>query len=204
MRWVTSAWNRTTSPAAAVASRTMPFEKTSRCPRLVSCLGMKWSSAWKLASRGKSAKLVLAANTRMSIVVACTSRNAACPAAPLPKTPDAICEMTVFLSLGTTCIFIASHEIPMNITPRHAPMTISVARAFLHSGFLNAGTPLDRLDPCHRRAARRERVEQEEDAHRARHTHRDVVRRDRGVREPAGRGLEHTHTDHHEDADEER
>ena len=39
---------------------------------LVNCRGMKLSSAWKLASRGKSAKLVLAASTRISIVPACS------------------------------------------------------------------------------------------------------------------------------------
>ena len=53
----------------------MPLENTSRCPRLVSCLGMKASSAWKLARRGKSAKLVLAASTRISIVAAWVNRN---------------------------------------------------------------------------------------------------------------------------------
>jgi hypothetical protein len=50
----------------------MPLEKTRRCPRLVSWRGMKLSPAWKLASRGKSAKLVLAASTRMSMVPACS------------------------------------------------------------------------------------------------------------------------------------
>ena len=55
----------------ATARKMMPFEKTKRCPRLVSWRGMKLSSAWKLARRGKSAKLVFAASTRMSIVPAC-------------------------------------------------------------------------------------------------------------------------------------
>ena len=64
----------TTSNTTAVrASMRMPFEKTSRCPRLVSCFGMKLSPAWKLARRGKSAKLVLAASTRMSTVPACSA-----------------------------------------------------------------------------------------------------------------------------------
>ena len=64
----------------------MPFENTSRWPRLVSCRGMKSSPAWKLASRGKSAKVVLAARTRISIVATCSMRNSAVPSAPLPKT----------------------------------------------------------------------------------------------------------------------
>ena len=51
----------------------MPLENTSRWPRLVSWRGMKLSPAWKLARRGKSAKLVLAARTRMSIVPAWSS-----------------------------------------------------------------------------------------------------------------------------------
>ena len=57
----------------------MPLENTSRWPRLVSCLGMKWSSAWKLARRGKSAKLVLAASTRISIVVGLHERKSDVP-----------------------------------------------------------------------------------------------------------------------------
>ena len=48
----------------------MPLENTRRWPRLVSWRGMKLSPAWKLARRGKSAKLVLAASTRISIVPA--------------------------------------------------------------------------------------------------------------------------------------
>ena len=50
----------------------MPLEYTSRWPRLVSWRGRKLSPAWKLARRGKSAKPVLAAMTRMSIVPACS------------------------------------------------------------------------------------------------------------------------------------
>ena len=69
----------------------MPLENTSRCPRLVSCLGMKLSPAWNEARRGKSAKLVLAAMTRISIVPACSSPQRS----PRPKTPSPIWEITV-------------------------------------------------------------------------------------------------------------
>ncbi len=63
----------TTSSTIAVTARKMiPFENTSRWPRLVSWRGMKSSPAWKFASRGKSAKLVLAARIRISIVPACS------------------------------------------------------------------------------------------------------------------------------------
>ena len=51
----------------------MPFENTSRWPRLVSCFGMKLSPAWNDASRGKSANDVFAASTRISIVAACSA-----------------------------------------------------------------------------------------------------------------------------------
>ena len=66
-RW-TSAWKSTPSAVDATASPMTPLEKTSRCPRLVSGLGMKSSVAWKLASLGKSANDVLAARIRMSVV----------------------------------------------------------------------------------------------------------------------------------------
>ena len=46
------------------------MENTRRWPRLVSWRGMKLSAAAKLARRGKSAKLVLAARTRISMVPA--------------------------------------------------------------------------------------------------------------------------------------
>ena len=127
------------------------------------------------------------------------------PAVPLPKTPFAICEMTVFLSLGTTCIFIASHEIPMNMMPRHAPMTISVERAFFHSGFLNAGTPLEIAStPVMAAPPDAKAWSSRKMPDRARHADRHVVGGDRRVGEAAGRRLVHADADHHEDADEER
>ncbi len=117
----------------------MPLENPRRCPRLVSWRGMNASSAWKLARRGKSAKLVLAARTRISSVISCTMKNGA----PPPSTPLAIWEITVFCSVGTTCIFEASHDMPRNIVPSSTPITIRVERAFFHSGGLKAGTPLE-------------------------------------------------------------
>src|SRR3954468_22666510 len=51
--------------------------------------------------------------------------------------------MTVLCSLGSVCIDFANHEMPMNMMPRQTPMTMSVDRAFFHSGFLNAGTPFE-------------------------------------------------------------
>ena len=51
--------------------------------------------------------------------------------------------MTVLVSEGTGRTRCASHEIPRNIPPRHVPITISVDRAFFHSGGRNAGTPFE-------------------------------------------------------------
>ena len=51
--------------------------------------------------------------------------------------------MTVLVSLGVTCSFIARNESPRNITPSRLPIHISVVRAFSHSGGLKAGTPFE-------------------------------------------------------------
>ena len=136
----------------------MPLEKTSRWPRLVSCLGMKASSAWKLASRGKSAKHVLAASTRISIVAAWTNRNSACPTGLVPNTAGRdLRDDRLACRSGPTCIFVASNEIPRNIDAE--------AGAHDHQG--RAGVPPlgrlegrdavgDRLHTGHGGAARRE------------------------------------------------
>ena len=46
----------------------MPFENARRSPRFANWRGMNRSRARKEASRGKSAKLVLAARIRISMV----------------------------------------------------------------------------------------------------------------------------------------
>ena len=140
---MTSAWKMITGMAPAMARAMMPLENTSRWPRLVSCLGMKASLAWKLANRGKSAKLVLAASTRINMVAAWVNRNRAWPTAPLPYTAWAAWAMTVLESLGTTCILAASQEMPRNMEPSRTAMMTSVWRACFHSTGLKAGTPLE-------------------------------------------------------------
>ncbi len=132
-----------TGMAPAMARAMMPLENTRRWPRLVSCLGMKASLAWKLARRGKSAKLVLAARTRINMVAIWTNQNRMCPMGPEPNTAWATCEMTVLESVGTTCILAASQEMPMNMVPSSPAMIIRVSRAFFHSTGLKAGTPLE-------------------------------------------------------------
>ena len=70
--------SRLTSPPVASsvriaepARKMIPLENTSRWPRTMNWRGMKLSPAWNEARRGKSAKLVLAASTRISIVPTC-------------------------------------------------------------------------------------------------------------------------------------
>ena len=70
MSALTSAPVAITRTPATPASTRMPLEYTRRWPRLVIWRGRKLSPAWKLARRGKSAKPVLAAITRISIVPA--------------------------------------------------------------------------------------------------------------------------------------
>src|SRR6185503_9776653 len=75
----------------------LPSPLTKRGRRLVSGDGRKWSWAWKLASRGKSANDVFAASTRMSTVIAWITKKAMLPIVPLPTTARAIWLSTVSL-----------------------------------------------------------------------------------------------------------
>ena len=86
MRRATLAPKITVTTVARPASTRMPLANTRRRPRLVRGDGRKWSSAWKLASRGKSANDVFAASTRMSTVIAWTMKKAMFPNVPLPIT----------------------------------------------------------------------------------------------------------------------
>ena len=56
----------------STARMRMPFENASRSPRFANWRGMNPSRARKEATRGKSAKLVLAARIRIRVVTACT------------------------------------------------------------------------------------------------------------------------------------
>jgi hypothetical protein len=60
------------SAIEAPASRRIPLEKTNRCPRTVSILGRKESSATKLTKNGNPVKLVLAARIKIRAVAACS------------------------------------------------------------------------------------------------------------------------------------
>ena len=66
----------TVAPATSIkvsdsaASRMIPLENTSRCPRRVSHRGRKESSATKLARNGKPVKLVLPPVNKMAAVAA--------------------------------------------------------------------------------------------------------------------------------------
>ena len=102
---------------------------------------MNPSRARKKESRGKSAKLVLAARARMSAVVTCMKNRIQ----PLPTIWRVISDRTVCTSLGSgrTRIWLARKLMPRKRLPKMITCAIRVARAFFHSGFLNAGTPSD-------------------------------------------------------------
>ena len=122
----------------------MPLENTRRWPRFVSCFGMKLSPAWKLASRGKSAKLVFAASTRMSSVRDLHARRRGSPGRRTPAC--ATCEITVGVPDTNTdrlAPCVDRIEMPRNSVPSVPPMMNSALRAFSHSGFLNAVTPFE-------------------------------------------------------------
>ena len=104
---------------------------------------MKLSAAWKFARRGKSANDVFAARIKINVVATWSARNNAYPSAPWPKIARPTWEMTVFVSVGTTCSFTVMKESPRNIRPRRLPIHINVVRAFFHSTGLNAGTPFE-------------------------------------------------------------
>ena len=97
----TSALNTTISAEASSARSVMPHENTSRLPRNVSWRGRKRSPACRAASRGKSAKEVLAAMIRISVVAAMVSKYNGVPA---PTTARVSCEMTVSAVEGTAPI----------------------------------------------------------------------------------------------------
>ena len=103
---------------------------------------MKLSPAWKLARRGKSAKLVLAASTRMNNVAIWRAPNR--KFLP-PNTCWPIWEMTVGVPLSNTTGFtrVARIESPRKSVPSVAPMMLRALRAFCHSGLRNAVTPFE-------------------------------------------------------------
>ena len=77
----------TVAPATSIsvtdsaASRMIPLENASRCPRLPSQRGRNESSATKLARNGNPVKLVFPPVNKMAAVAACSTRNMTCPAA---------------------------------------------------------------------------------------------------------------------------
>ena len=71
---VTLAWKRIIKSEAMSARAMMPREKTSRLPLYINCLGRKPSPACSAPRRGKSAKDVLAAMIRISVVATIVAR----------------------------------------------------------------------------------------------------------------------------------
>ena len=138
----------------------MPFENTSRWPRLVSCFGMKLSPAWKLASRGKSAKLVLAARTRMSIVPACSDVEQ--DVADGPRAEDELADLgddgrRAARERRARASSRPATDRPRNMTPSSVPMIDERAAGVLPLRLAERGHAVgDRLDAGDRRATRRE------------------------------------------------
>ena len=124
----------------------MPFENTSRCPRLVSCFGMKLSPAWNDAKPGEVGERRVrrehqdqhrrppAARRRAR----CRRRCPRTPACRPARSPSGTRTRTAPggpSRRGTRARGTAS--------PRTQPMMTSVRRALSHSGFLNAVTPFE-------------------------------------------------------------
>ena len=119
----------------------MPFENTSRSPRLRNCEGMNPSRARIEASRGKSWYAVFAARMRIRAVNVCSTTNMT----PSPNTVSPICASTdvdaAMCSSVRTFSSAAKPEIPRNIGMLMAPISSSVVAAFFDCGRRNAGTP---------------------------------------------------------------
>src|SRR5450756_2305813 len=84
---LTFAWKMMIRKTETKARPMMPFEKTRRSPRFWNCRGTKPSRARMDESRGKSAKLVWAATTKMAIVAIWRAKYST---VPLPYTERAI------------------------------------------------------------------------------------------------------------------
>ena len=131
--------NATTSTIETMARATIPALNASRSPRYANWRGMKPSRARIEATRGKSAKLVWAARTRIPIVESCSTYQIG----PGPNMARPICERTDSpLAAGSAPVTWARKDVPRNIVPSRTDMMSIVVRAFCHSGGLKAGTPL--------------------------------------------------------------
>src|SRR5680860_1791847 len=101
-------------------------------PRLASVLAKDRFLPHQFVSRGKSAKAVFAARTKIATVTICTRRKSG----PSPNTARAICATTVrsMPSEATTPVSCARWLMPRNIGTDNAPMTASVAAALRDCG----------------------------------------------------------------------
>ena len=124
----------------------MPLENTSRWPALGELLGHEVVAGLRSWPAGGSRRSsVLAASTRISIVPACerVEEDVAERARAVDVLADLGDDGGRALVNGRTCICAARTDRPRNMKPSSVPMITSVDRAFFHSGFLNAGTPLE-------------------------------------------------------------
>src|SRR5437764_1964718 len=145
-RWIsesTLALYAQRSATATPVSTMIPFEKTSRSPRLVNWRAKKRSRASSAARRGNPWYEVFAASTSTASVSACTAQYMKPRADDDGKTARAISDSTegVPVAVGRACMCTASHETPTNIVIAIDPRISIVFAAFLPCGRLNALTP---------------------------------------------------------------
>src|SRR5512140_1783546 len=91
------------------------------------------------ARRGKSAKLVWAARTRIPMVEISRMYQIG----PCPNVARPTCDRTDSSRDGTAPAAFARNEIPRKTKPRIVAIATIVFWAFFHSGGLNAGVPFE-------------------------------------------------------------
>ena len=162
IRPLTLAWKTMSSAMAMPARAMMPVVKASRSPRKANWRGRKPSRARKDERRGKSAKLVLAASTRMRAVATWARIRIAAVTGDLA---DEQAEHRLLLARDRARCRSRwpGRRSPGTGSPKTTAAQVSVVRAFFHSGGLKAGHAIrDRLDAGQGHRALREGAEDEE------------------------------------------
>src|SRR6478752_2252351 len=138
MREFTFASKTRISAVAIVARTRIPFEKTSRSPRLENCRGKNPSRAMIAASRGKPWYEVFAARIRIPNVNTWMTQNMKCPTEPLGKVALAISDRTDTDALGRASIWTARYDTPRKRTMAIEAIVTRVFAAFTACGFRKA------------------------------------------------------------------
>ncbi len=148
---------REANPASAV----IPYVKTRRLPLKVNWRGRNPSLACRAPSRGKSAKEVLAAMIKMSVVLP----NRIYHITPPPHTARPSCEMTVSVQENCAPTWMLRKVIPRNMTARMELIQMRVMPAFRLCGSLKAvipfemaSTPVSAVQPLEKARRMRKRL----------------------------------------------